>query len=82
MSKSASFRSKLGADFVEVICNTRKSILGGAFNAFPTCTDWKTPPFKLVPFISSTFTDTALERDFLQDLLFEMREIAKKHGMF
>ena len=80
MNKSTSFKLKLGTEQSEVSTHIRRSVLSGAFTAFPSCVDWKTPPFKLVPFISSTFTDTVFERDILQDILFDLRDVAKKDG--
>lgn len=63
----------------EVATTIRRSVLKGAFTSMSSL-EWKTPPFKLIPFISSTFTDTAHERDYLQDVLFELRAIAGKEG--
>ena len=41
----------------------------------------KLPIYKLCVFVSSTFTDTQIERKYLLDeLLFELREEAKKFG--
>ena len=41
----------------------------------------KPPIFKLCVFVSSTFTDTQIERKYILDeLLFELREEAKKYG--
>lgn len=68
-------------DLAEVAVTVRRTVLSGAF-ASTDCSEWKTPPFKLIPFISSTFTDTGAERNYLQDLLYEMRTEANKHGMY
>ena len=80
--KMESSRSKkqLVTDRSNITSTIRKNVLGGAFTVFPSSADWKTPSFKLIPFISSTFTDTQLERNCLLNLLFEMRGIAKKDG--
>jgi hypothetical protein len=41
----------------------------------------KPPSPKISVFVSSTFTDTQIERHFIMDvLLFKLREIAKQHG--
>jgi hypothetical protein len=43
---------------------------------------WMTPNWKLLPFVSSTFTDTKVERDFLMDSLqFEPRKKAHTNGV-
>lgn len=60
----------------------RKTVLQGGFNALPSSLEWKTPTFKLVVFVSSTFTDTQLERNYLMDeLIFELREVSKPLGI-
>ena len=78
--ESPRLKLKLVTDSSAVSSTIRKNVLGGAFTAFRSSADWKSPSFKLIPFISSTFTDTQLERNYLLDLLFEMRGIAKKDG--
>ena len=78
--ESSRSKIKLVTDRSEITSTIRKNVLSGAFTAFRSSADWKTPSFKLIPFISSTFTDTQLERNFLLNLLFEMRGIAKKDG--
>ena len=61
----------------------RQSVLHGAFASQSTLSQWKSPSFKLIVFVSSTFTDTILERNYLLDeLLFELREKGTAHGMF
>ena len=65
----------------EVEITLRKSVLTGAFTSIARA-EWRTPPFKLIPFISSTFTDTEYERDFLQELLLEMRTVSRKDGLY
>ena len=43
---------------------------------------WTSPTFKLFVFVSSTFTDTQKERNFLMDeLQFKLRAEAQKHGI-
>ena len=43
---------------------------------------WTSPTFKLFVFVSSTFTDTQKERNFLMDeLQFKLRGEAQKHGI-
>ena len=67
----------------EVTTTVRKSVLSGAFTSIAASSaEWGTPPFKLIPFISSTFTDTGHERDLLQNLLFELRAASKKEGEY
>ena len=79
-SSQQSAKLKRATDRSEITTTVRKNVLRGAFTTLKSSADWRAPPFKLLPFISSTFTDTQLERDFLQDLLFEMRAIAKQDG--
>ena len=60
----------------------RQSVLRGAFASSAAFSQWRCPSFKLVVFVSSTFTDTTLERNYLLDeLLFELREKGAAHGM-
>ena len=79
MRESSTAKLRKVTDQAEVTTTLRKSVLSGAF-ANISSAEWRTPPFKLIPFISSTFTDTGHERDFLQDLLLEMRAEARKEG--
>jgi len=61
----------------------RKSVLNGCFYS-PTISsdEWASPSFKLLVFVSSTFTDTQLERNYLMDeLLFSLRRDAKPYGI-
>lgn len=60
----------------------QRSVLGGAFNTGGDVMDqWRAPTSMLAVFVSSTFTDTQLERGFLIDeLLFDLREEAYLHG--
>ena len=59
----------------------RNHVMAGGFHSLPTSVEWRTPSFKLLVFVSSTFTDTQKERDFLMDeLLFELRSLASEHS--
>jgi hypothetical protein len=59
----------------------RKRVLEGAFFSGVPSSAWKRPSLKLLVIFSSTFTDTQLERNYLMDeLLFQLRDQAKKHG--
>lgn len=61
----------------------RNNVLQGFFysNAIDLC-EWETKAFKLAVFVSSTFTDTQLERCFLMDILyFELREKGFSHDI-
>ena len=59
----------------------RKCVLEGAFES-GNLSEWKRPKAKLLIFVSSTFTDTQVERNYLETaLLFELREQARKHGI-
>ena len=61
-----------------VLC---QNVLRGAFSSDSTLSQWKCPSFKLIVFISSTFTDTTLERNYLLDeLVFELREKGASQG--
>jgi hypothetical protein len=63
------------AEFVNQI---RRLILFGAFNMVDAST--RAPTSNLMLFLSSTFTDTQAERNYIMDvLLFELRELAEKH---
>jgi hypothetical protein len=56
-----------------------RRVLGGDF-AFLKSTGLNSSIFKLLVFVSSTFTDTGLERDFLMDRLqFDLRAMANEH---
>jgi len=56
-----------------------RRVLGGD-SAFLKSTGLNSSIFKLLVFVSSTFTDTGLERDFLMDRLqFDLREMANEH---
>jgi hypothetical protein len=61
----------------------RKNALRGAFYSKTIAlTEWKPTSFKLIVFISSTFTDTQLERNFLMDeLYFELRKKGFAHNI-
>jgi hypothetical protein len=59
---------------------TRRSVLRGGFNTGKV-DSWKAPSSMMAVFVSSTFTDTKLERGYLiDDLLFKLRKEADKHG--
>ena len=72
--------SVLKANDIEI----RNEILQGRYLLKKSLTSALKPPtFKLCVFVSSTFTDTQLERKFILDeLLFELREEAKKYGKY
>lgn len=59
----------------------RSSALKGSFYSTSIhLREWKKTPPKLAVFISSTFTDTQLERSFLMDILYcELREMGFSH---
>lgn len=60
----------------------RKTVMKGSFTSHLSSAEWKAPMPKLLVFVSSTFTDTQLERNFLMDqLLFDLRERARPHGI-
>ena len=61
----------------------RGEVLRGAFNADTApASRWKPPSSKLLMFVSSPFTDTKNEREFLlDDLLFEMRNIGQEYAI-
>jgi hypothetical protein len=79
--ESSTVKLRKVTDQAEVTTTVRKSVLSGAFASIAS-SEWRTPPFKLIPFISSTFTDTGHERDVLQDLLFEVRAASRKDGKY
>jgi hypothetical protein len=81
MKESSTAKLRKVTDQAEVTTTVRKSVLSGAFASIAS-TEWRAPPFKFIPFISSTFTDTGHERNFLQDLLLEMREFAGTDGQY
>ena len=59
----------------------RRNVLRGAFFSDSTIFQWRRPSFKLIVFVSSTFTDTTLERNYLLDeLLFELRSKGNSKG--
>jgi hypothetical protein len=59
----------------------RKSVIKGDFES-GNVSEWKRPNAKLLVFISSTFTDTQIERNFLcESLLFDLRQKAREDGM-
>ena len=63
---------------LEEINEKRLLILNGALGFVDR--DTKAPRFTVIVFISSTFTDSQMERNYLMDeLLFELREHAKEH---
>jgi hypothetical protein len=56
----------------------RRLVLQGAFTHEKTA--WKRPNYKLLVFVSSTFTDTQVERNYLMDvLLFSLRKQAQEY---
>ena len=64
----------------------RKLVLEGGFfinsddNVHPS--QWESPSFRLDVFLSSTFTDTTIERNYLMDeLQFELRKIGREYGL-
>jgi hypothetical protein len=60
----------------------RKCVLKGAFQE-SDYRQWRRQPQKLLVFVSSTFTDTQHERNYLSDvLLHELRKEAKQYGKF
>ena len=61
----------------------RQSVLNGNFYSSTVPSDqWSSPSFKMLVFVSSTFTDTQLERDYLMDeLLFLLRERAHQYNV-
>ena len=63
------------------VLELRKDVLrGNFFNGDKAV--WMSPKFKLCCYISSTTSDTHLERDIIiNELLFSLREIAKPHGI-
>jgi hypothetical protein len=69
------------AEDLDLVPVLRRRVLAGHFSSLRPCS-WKTPAFKLLVFVSSTFTDTQRERDFLMDeLQFELRREAEAHGI-
>jgi hypothetical protein len=76
-------RSEIRKHVDDVEIEMRKHVLQGAFFSKTVhISAWKSPVFKLLAFISSTFTDTQLERDFIMDeLLFYLREKARQFGI-
>ena len=59
---------------------TRKSVLFGNFMSGAKLKVWMSPTNKLVIFVSSTFTDTKVERDILMgEILSDLREIGTPH---
>ena len=66
----------------EVSTSLRKHVIRGAYTSLQSSAEWRAPTFKLLVFVSSTFTDTQLERNFLIDeLLSELREEARSEGV-
>jgi len=62
-------------DVAELIRDVRNQVLRGHFTE--TCCDWQAPLWKLLIFVSSTFTDTHIERDILMtDILPDLRKAA------
>eukprot|EP01031_Cornospumella_fuschlensis_P037339 gene37339-45334_t len=60
----------------------RKAVLRGDISTSEATSLWKTPSFKLLVFVSSTFTDSKFERNYLMDeLLFDIREDGLRHGI-
>ena len=61
---------------LEAIREKRLLILNGALGFVDR--DTKAPTFTIIIFVSSTFTDSQMERNYLMDeLLFELRKHAK-----
>ena len=73
---SAAVKLRVGIDNACAVL--RLNVLKGAFfSASKTVpvSAWKSPTFDLLVFVSSTFTDTQLEQNFLMDeLLFNLRQ--------
>ena len=62
----------------------RIKILEGGFFEETTIhpSQWESPSFQLYVFLSSTFTDTREERDFLMDVLqFELRKLGREYSI-
>ena len=60
------------------ISENRLLILSGALQL--VCKVTRAPTYRMIVFISSTFTDSQMERNYLMDeLLFKLREYAKEH---
>ena len=53
----------------KVIEEVRLIVLRGSFSSLKSTIVWRTPTFKLLVFVSSTFTDMKLERDYFMDIL-------------
>ena len=81
--KVSSSSSRLRADVREADALIRRQVLAGAFNADTAAAcRWKAPTWKLLPFLSSPFTDTREERKYLVDeLQFYLRNIGHQHGI-
>ena len=78
--ESSSSVNKLRTMMASTSEELRRHVLRGHFSCLKTPSAWKTPSFKLLVFVSSTFTDTQLERDYLMDTLqFELRSVANVH---
>jgi hypothetical protein len=67
-----------------VTIELRKHVLRGAYCCLESSEgvrEWRVPSFKLLVFVSSTFTDTQLERNYLMDeLLLKVREEGRRNG--
>lgn len=82
MSMEAPREAAVDNNVAQQRATLRKAVLQGGFSSLPSNVEWKVPTFKLLVFVSSTFTDTQAERNFLMDeLIFEMRALAKPLGV-
>ena len=74
---------KLRALVQDAPSEVRKIVLRGLdTGAIRDASMWMVPTFKLLVFVSSTFTDTQKERNFLMDeLQFALRAEAQQHGI-
>lgn len=84
MSESASVSRKLRSTVksTNVVTELRRHVLRGGFLSVSSKADWKVPTDKMLVFLSSTFTDTYLERSYLiENLLFDLRFAGQPHGM-
>ena len=73
--------SRFQSIIAQSVADIRTHVLGGGFELLPLEV-WKIPHFKLMPLVSSTFTDTQKEREILQSIQFELRKDARQHGNF
>ena len=67
------------SDAVRII---RNAVLRGAFMEARESSVWRTPSWKLLVFVSSTFTDTNVERDILmKEILPNLRKIGQSSSV-